>query len=148
MVCQACGASVVDGVHFCSRCGAQVVAAQPMYAAYPQPPVPTLSPRVQRNLQTLGILWCVFGVYRVISGLMGMFFLKVLRIAQFGGFDWPFGITSRHGALLPMWIDGLCPLIAVYTVCHGGLALFVGIQPADAQTMGQDVAILWRSSRC
>ena len=39
MVCQACGASVVDGVYFCSKCGAQVLAAQPTYAAYPQPPV-------------------------------------------------------------------------------------------------------------
>jgi len=74
MVCQACGTQVAEGVPFCSKCGAQVTPAQPVYAAYAQPPMPMYMSRVQRHLQTLGILWCVFGVYRVIGGLIGMFF--------------------------------------------------------------------------
>ena len=66
MVCQACGTPVVESVHFCPKCGAQVVMTSP---GQPQPPMyaglssnrlmPMYVPRVQRNLQTLGILWCV-----------------------------------------------------------------------------------------
>ncbi|WP_260735742.1 zinc ribbon domain-containing protein [Tunturiibacter lichenicola] len=137
MVCQGCGASVVDGVHFCARCGAQVVAAQPMYAAYPQPPVPTLAPRVQRNLQTLGILWCVFGAYRVIGGLMGMFFLKTFAFHNFGGFDWPFTHGMEHS-----WMGAMMPLIAAYIVVTAGLAVFVGYSLLTRRPWGRTFAII------
>ncbi len=73
--------SLAEGVHFCSKCG-QVVAAQPVYL---RPPMPMYLPRVQRNLQTLGVLWCVLGVYRVVSGLIGMVFLRAFHDAQFWG---------------------------------------------------------------
>jgi hypothetical protein len=137
MVCQGCGASVVDGVHFCSRCGAQVVAAHPTYAAYPQPPVPTLAPRVQRNLQTLGILWCVFGAYRVISGLAGMFFFKVFALHNFGGLDWPFNHSMEHS-----WMGAMVPLIAAYTVVTAGLAVFVGYSLLTRRPWGRTFAIV------
>src|ERR1700704_1337093 len=106
MVCQACGAPMTAEVHFCPRCGAQVMAAPPAYAAYPYPP-PLLAPipRVQRHLQTLGILWCVFGVYRVVSGLIGMFFLRAVSMRGFGG-DWPFGGHSM-GPFGPPWMTAL-----------------------------------------
>jgi hypothetical protein len=123
MVCQACGSSLVEGVHFCAKCGAQVAVAQPMYAAYPQQPLPMAAPRVQRNLQTLGVLWCVFGAYRIIGGLMGMFFLRAFAFRNFGGFDWPF---SNHSDLGHSWMAGLFPLIAAYTVVMAALAVFVG----------------------
>ncbi|WP_433975063.1 zinc ribbon domain-containing protein [Tunturiibacter lichenicola] len=138
MVCQGCGAPVVDGVHFCSRCGAQVVAAQPMYAAYPQPPVPTVVPRVQRNLQTLGILWCVFGAYRVISGLMGMFFLKVFAFHSFA-YDWPFNHQHVFGQ---PWTGALLPIVAAYTVVTAGLAVFVGYSLLTRRPWGRTFAII------
>lgn len=138
MVCQGCGASVVDGVHFCSRCGAQVVAAQPMYGAYPQPSVPTLAPRVQRNLQTLGILWCVFGAYRVIGGLMGMFFLKVFAFRTFA-YDWPFNHQHVFGQ---PWTGVLLPIVAAYTIVTAGLALFVGYCLLTRRPWGRTVAII------
>ena len=73
MVCQACGFAIGEGVHFCPRCGAQVVAAQPMagqpvYANYPPAQMYRPVPRVHRNLQLLGILWCAFGALRLLSG--------------------------------------------------------------------------------
>jgi len=141
MVCQGCGASVADGVHFCSRCGAQVVATQPMYAAYPQPPVPMLAPRVQRNLQTLGILWCVFGAYRIIGGLMGMFFLRAFAFRNFGGFDWPLNdhFFGTHG---PAWVGALLPLIAVYTVVAAALAVLVGYSLLTRRPWGRTLAIV------
>lgn len=81
MVCQVCG-SPVSGA-FCSRCGAQV-AQQPVpppgtpYGAVPPVygvPIPR-APRVPQHLQTLGILWLVFGVYRGFRGLAAALFLS------------------------------------------------------------------------
>ncbi len=140
MVCQACGASVVDGVYFCSKCGAQVLAAQPTYAAYPQPPVPVLVPRVQRHLQTLGVLWCAFGAYRFISGLMGMFFLHAFAGRGFGGYDWPF--NHSHGVFGQPWMASLLPVIAIYTVVMAGLALFVGYSLLTRRPWGRTLAIV------
>jgi hypothetical protein len=140
MVCQGCGALVADGVHFCSRCGAQVVAAQPMYTAYPQPPVPMAAPRVQRNLQTLGILWCVFGAYRVLSGLMGMFFLRAFAFRNFGGFDWPF--NNHYHGMEHSWMGALLPVVAFYTVVMAALAAFVGYSLLTRRPWGRTFAIV------
>src|SRR5258708_470631 len=123
MVCQACGAPIVDGVHFCSKCGVQVAAAQPIYSGYPRPLVPMAAPRVQRDLQTVGVLWCVFGAYRIIGGLIGMFFLRAFAFRNFGGFDWPF---NNHGGLEYSWMTALFPLIAAYTVVMAALASPLG----------------------
>ena len=83
MVCQACGAPVAEGVHFCSKCGAQVTARAAYVRRVSASSDADVCPaRVQRNLQTLGILWCVLGVYRVVSGLIGMIFLRALYDAQ------------------------------------------------------------------
>ena len=35
--------------------------------------------RVQRSIRTLGVLWCCFAAYRVMSGLIGMAFLPGVR---------------------------------------------------------------------
>ncbi len=137
MVCQACGAPVVESVHFCSKCGAQVTPAQPTYAAYPPPPMPMYLPRVQRNLQTLGILWCVLGVYRVVSGLIGMIFLRALATHNFGDDAWMFG-GRWHGPFAPMWMGGLWPVVAVATVFTAALALIAGFGLLNRRPWGQD----------
>jgi hypothetical protein len=138
MVCQACGTQVAEGVHFCSKCGAQVVAAPPMYA---RPPMPMYIPRVQRNLQTLGILWCVLGAYRVVSGLIGIFFLKALATHNFGDDAWMFG-GRFHGPFPPMWIGGLWPMIAVATIFAAALALVAGYGLLNRRPWGRIVAII------
>jgi ABC-type glycerol-3-phosphate transport system permease component len=140
MVCQACGAPVEEQVHFCPKCGVQMVAAQPTFAAYPPPPMHTQVPRVQRNLQALGILWCVFGAYRVISGLIGMFFL---RAVSFGGFGdgWPFD-GHAGGPFGPAWMASLLPVIAVYTIITAALALLVGYSLLTRRPWGRILAIV------
>jgi hypothetical protein len=138
MVCQACGTPVADGVHFCSKCGAQVVAAQQVYA---QPPMPMYLPRVQRHLQTLGILWCVFGVLRVISGLVGMIFLRAMSTHNFGDDAWMFG-GRWHGPLAPMWIGSLWPALAVTAVCAAALALIAGYGLLNRRPWGRVLAII------
>jgi hypothetical protein len=143
MVCQACGAPIGDGLYFCSQCGAKVAAAQPAYAAYPPPPsaAPMLRSRVQRHLQTLGILWCVFGVYRIVGGLIGMIAFRVFTWRGFGDGDWPFH-NHYHGGFGPTWMGSLLPLIAVYTVVMSGLALFVGYSLLTRRPWGRTLAIV------
>jgi hypothetical protein len=138
MVCQACGTPVADGVHFCSKCGAQVVAAQQVYA---QPPMPMYLPRVQRHLQTLGILWCVFGVLRVISGLVGMIFLRAMSTHNFGDDAWMFG-GRWHGPFAPMWIGSLWPVIAITAVFAAALALIAGYGLLNRRPWGRVLAII------
>ncbi len=140
MVCHACGAPVADGVHFCTKCGAQVVAAQPMYAAYPPPAVPMYMNRVQRHLQTLGILWCVFAGYRILGGLVGMFALRMFTMRGFGA-DWPFN-NHYHGGFGPAWMGALLPFIAVYTVAMAALAVLVGYSLLTRRPWGRTLAVI------
>jgi hypothetical protein len=142
MVCQACGASVTGEVHFCPKCGAQMVAAQPTYAAYPPPAaMPMYVPRVQRHVQTLGILWCVFGAYRVVSGLLGMFFLRAVSMHGFGGDSWPFGGSFDHG-FGSSWMSALLPVVAVVTVAAALLAFLVGYSLLTRRPWGRVLAII------
>ena len=142
MVCQACGAAIAEGVHFCSRCGAQVVATPPMYQAYQQPPMPLYVPvpRVPRHLQSLGVLWCLFGVYRIVGGLFGMFFFRVATIHTRFGSEWPFG--PMGGSFGPQWMNAMLPLIATAVAISAGLALLVGYSLLTRRPWGRTLAII------
>jgi hypothetical protein len=139
MVCRTCGASLAGEVNFCTACGTQMVAAKPMYAAYPPTP---LVPRVQRNLQALGILWCVFGAYRIVAGLMGMFVLRVMTLRSFGSEGWPLGGYHHYRSYGPSWLSALLPVIAVYTVCVATMALLVGYSLLTRRPWGRTLAIV------
>jgi hypothetical protein len=97
-------------------------------------------PRVQRNLQTLGILWCVLGVYRVVTGLIGVIFLRAFTTHNFGD-SWMFG-GRFHGPFPPMWFGGLWPVIAVATVFTAALALVAGYGLLNRRPWGRIVAII------
>lgn len=141
MVCQTCGTSIGEGVHFCPKCGAQITAAQPVYRGYPHPLMPMYIPRVQRNLQTLGILWCVLGVYRVVVGLFGIIFLRAFTTHNFGDDAWMFG-GRWHGPFPPMWFSGLWPLVAGATIFTAALALIAGYGLLQRRPWGRVVAII------
>src|SRR3981189_2298574 len=138
MVCQACGTPIAQGVHFCSKCGAQVGMPQPMYA---QPPLPVYLPRAPPPPQTLGILWWVLGVYRVVTGLIAMIFFRALTTHNFGNDAWMFG-GRFHGAMPPMWMAGLWPVIAVTTIFAAVLALVAGYGLLNRRPWGRIVAII------
>ncbi len=138
MICRACGTPIADGVHFCSKCGAQVGMPQPMY---PRPPMPMYLPRVHRHLQTLGILWSVLGVYRVVTGLIAMIFFRALTTHNFGNDAWMFG-GRFHGPFPPIWMAGLWPLIAATTVFTAALALVAGYGLLNRAPWGRMVAII------
>lgn len=146
MVCQACGNTVEAGVNFCPRCGASAAASvppgpppPPQYAAYPQTPPPAYAlrpPRVQRNLQMLGILWCLFGAYRVISGLIAIFVLQVWSFRSFGG-GWEWG--RRMG---PHWMGPILPFIALIATVTAVLAFFVGFSLLRRRPWGRVLGIV------
>lgn len=152
MVCQACGNPVEAGVNFCPRCGAPVPAPvppgpppPPQYAAYPQTPLPAYAlrpPRVQRNLQMLGILWCIFGAYRVISGLIAIFVLQVWSFRSFGG-GWGWGARMGPGMHMgPHWMGPILPFIALIATITAVLAFFVGFSLLRRRPWGRTLAIV------
>jgi membrane protein insertase Oxa1/YidC/SpoIIIJ len=98
-------------------------------------------PRVHRHLQTLGILWCVFGVLRVVSGLIGAFFLRAFTTHRFGDDSWMFG-GHWHGPFTPMWMGSLWPLIVVATVFSAALALVVAYSLMTRRPWGRILAVI------
>jgi hypothetical protein len=145
MVCQACGSPVAADVHFCPKCGTQVAAApppnQPMYPpAYP-PMYMARPPRVQRNLQTLGILWCVFGAYRVIAGMVGIIALRVMSERQFNHYGWTWH-ANFHGLFWPPWMSAVVPLVLVATAVTAFLALIAGYGLLTRKPWGRVLGIV------
>lgn len=141
MVCQSCGTALENGVCFCPRCGAQVVAqAAPPPTGYtgyvPYPPVVGL-PRVHRHLQTTGILWCIYGAYRVLAGLFGLF---IFREMAWHRFDWngPFGWGGMHG---PPWM-ALMPVLVTVGVVMAGLAFVAGYSLLTRRPWGRMLTIV------
>jgi len=96
-------------------------------------------PRVQRHLQTLGTLWCVYGIYRLITGFFGMFFVHAFAGRHWGGWDGgPWGNWGMHG---PPWL-ALLPVIATITVVMSALALFAGFGLLRRKPWGRILAIV------
>ena len=144
MVCQACGNPVEAGVHFCPRCGAAIAAAPAPPPAYPPPyPPMVIAPerRVQRNLRTLGILWCLFGAYRVLAGLIGIFVLGIATSRSFGGEPWMWG-GGFHAPFAAPWMTALLPLIAIVSVVDALLAFLVAFSLTTRQPWGRVIGII------
>ncbi|GAC1355297.1 MAG: hypothetical protein NVSMB3_00260 [Acidobacteriaceae bacterium] len=88
-------------------------------------------------------MWCVFGAYRVIGGLLGIFFLRAVSSHGFG--DWPF-----HGHMPPQlphaWLGFLLPVIATMTIASAALAFATGFSLLSrrpwARTLGIVAAVL------
>lgn len=149
MVCQACSAEIGRDVRFCPKCGAPVAytqapSQQPLASGYAlgygsQQLRPRL--RVTRNLQATGILWCVFGAYRVIGGLIGMFFLQAWATRGFGSESWPFG--GHMGPQFPQaWMGVLVPVVATYTIVSASLAFVTGYGLLTRRRWGRTLAIV------
>ena len=78
MYCSNCGASIIPGQNFCSKCGQQFVTAAP--PPVPEPPVETRpapvsygQSRVEKHVRILAILWLVVSVVRLVAAF-GLWF--------------------------------------------------------------------------
>jgi hypothetical protein len=105
----------------------------------PPPMMPFIS-RIQRHLQTLGVLWLILGAYRIITGLIGMFVLRAVTMRGFGS-NWPF--KGHFGGLFgPPWMAALLPVVAVVTIAAAGLAFLVGYSLLTRRPWGRVLAII------
>lgn len=106
MFCSNCGASLVHGQNFCSKCGKQVVAAVNPPPAEPpveSPRAPVLSypSRIERHNRILGILWLVVSLVRLVPAV-GLWFGSGIAMHfipfPFHAFVWP--VAGFIGAFL------------------------------------------------
>jgi hypothetical protein len=158
MVCQSCGYSAVQDA-FCSRCGARVQAAPPnatpnsnqnpvpMYGVPPgvPPPIPyqpAYQPRVERHVQTLGILWCVYGAYRALGGIVAAAILMGLSTPGFFG-DWG-GMRNSPFPFMPHFpfMGVLGVFVAVVTLVFAALSFLVGFSLLNRKPWGRVLAMV------
>lgn len=97
-------------------------------------------PRVQRNLQTLGILWCAFGAYRIIGGLIGIFAVRIMSERQFDRYGWTWH-ANFHGPFGPPWMGSIIPFIAIVAAVAAVLAFLVGFSLLRRKPWGRMLAI-------
>ena len=135
MVCPSCGSpfGTEAEARFCPKCGTAIpgssassgpppTSGPPYPAGYPVPLIPDR--RVSRNLQILGLLWCIFGAYRVIAGLVGMLFLRAFAMHGYGHGWFMHGGMPPH--LPPGMLAVIIPFVATYTIVTAALSIFVG----------------------
>lgn len=151
MVCQRCGSPVERA--FCSNCGAPVTpqagpvppAPPPAYGAVPPAygaphamPV-VLVPRVPRHVQTLGILWCIYGAYRAAAGTFAVLFLLGISTPAFLG-----GIGARGLPILPFApvMSGLAAVAGVFILLSSCLAFITGYALLSRRPWGRTLAIV------
>jgi zinc-ribbon domain len=106
MFCNNCGASVIPGQNFCSKCGKQLVGevvqppTEPPVEARTDP-LPPVQSRVEKHTRILAILWLVISILGLARGF-GIFFggSIALHFIPFPmrAFIWP--IAGAIGALL------------------------------------------------
>lgn len=152
MICAQCGAAMVQDARFCARCGAPVVirAAPPEGFGTPVGRAPMGGPaaaygggwatgwgRVARQARTLGVLWCCFAGWRLLSGLLALVAFRtfVLGHGRFGGWFFP------QGPPMP-WMAGLMPVIVGATVMGSALSLLAGWALLTRQSWARVLAIV------
>jgi hypothetical protein len=139
MVCPSCGNPVLTEVYFCPKCGAQVMPATPVTP----PSAYTLRvPRVRRNLQSLGVVWCLFGAYRIIEALVGIFVLRIVTLRNFGSEGWIRDGWARGGHFYGPWMSVLLPIIALAAITTSILAFLVGFALLTRKPWGRVLAIV------
>ena len=143
MLCTACGCEQVPG-QFCRQCGArlaapaaipqQQMAYQQGYNPYAAALAAQQCMRVRQNLQPLGITWIVFGVYRIVMGLVGSFLLHNMVHG---------GLFSDAPPFLPHLLGSMVPVIMGLTVVMGAGSIVVGYGLLARQSWGRILAIIF-----
>ena len=136
MVCQSCG-NPVEGA-FCSKCGAPVPVPPPPVYGVPQPIM--VAPRVQQHLQLLGVFWCVYGAYRVMTGIFAVLILMGISAPGFlSGFGVPRGLPFMQ--FFP-WMSGLGAVVVVVSAIRAVLAITAGVSLLMRKSWGRILAIV------
>jgi apolipoprotein N-acyltransferase len=139
MFCSNCGASLVPGQNFCSKCGQQVVAeVKPPAPELPiearSAPLPPAQSRIEKHTKILAILWLVISIVRLVPAFglwfgsgIGMHFVPFPMRALF----WPIAgvigaflfATSIAGLLAGWGLLNYRPWARMLTLVLGVIAL-------------------------
>ena len=134
MFCASCGQPIAGPGAFCTQCGTRaqgstVLAVMPM------------RPRVQGHLQTLGILWFVYGAYRAVTGVFAVLVLAHIMprvgLGQWGipgEGPWAFGRFPFMGAIMGV--------VLVHSFVSVLLALITGYGLTIRAPWGRVLAII------
>ncbi len=113
MYCSGCGQPVAPNLPACSNCGKP--AAQMPSLGFP------LSNRVQRNIQTLAVLWLVYSLFAILAWFVAIPFLSLIFSHGSHGFGGPRDFP------LPMSLHWILPLATIVIYVRGALGIMVGI---------------------
>lgn len=135
MYCSACGQMNAPNATICSQCGRAmhtVAASAPVSAATP---VPVFSDRVERHIQTVGVLWLVYAL----MGVLGWFIAIPILTGIFGhGHGFPF-----HHRMFPfMGFPAFIPFITAIVLFRSGLQILTGIVLLMRVRWGRILAIV------
>lgn len=153
MNCPTCSAPA-EG-QFCSRCGARVPPpggyqyqppVAPPAAGYGPPAQPyayppaVYVPRVQNHLKTLGILWCIYGGYRLLTGIAASVFLMGMSHNHF--FDQFRPERAFPFAFMTPMMGSLAVIVLVVVIFAAALAFFTGFSLLHRKSWGRTLAIV------
>ena len=132
MVCPTCGGPVEDA--FCPRCG------RSLYVRTPQPLRLYGPPRVVRHLHTLGILWCIYGVYRIARSVLAAL---ILMGVSSPGFLRSWG-SVRIFPFLPYnpWIAGAANFLVIVTLIGAVISFAVGFALLQRKPWARTLALV------
>jgi hypothetical protein len=84
----------------------------------------------------MGVLWCVFALYRLVEGLIGLYFLRAATGHSRLNDSWPFG-----SPFVAPWTAALLPVVAVILSVSVLLSLLVGYALLSRRPWGRVLAI-------
>jgi len=136
MNCKACGLDQVSGAVFCRQCGTRL--------ASEAAPHPTANPaanyfqqqtlRVHQNLQPLGILWIIFGIYRILAIWVGVAIIHHLAYS---------GLFNDAPPFLPHMLASFMPMLAILTTLMGACSIITGYALLTRKPWGRILAIVF-----
>jgi hypothetical protein len=128
MVCMKCGCEQGFAAQYCRECGTRLgmtAGRARMWVGAMPPP----QPRVLQNLQPLGLMWCVFGAYRLLSVVVAATAVHALSAAGvFSGF--------------PQLVTQFMPLLVGMTLLTSGAAMLTGYGLLTRRPWARPLAIV------
>jgi len=131
--CQYCGKSVDDGARFCTGCGKQQASAPALTG-------PEVAARkMASHVKILGILWIVYSIFRVLTGIWTLAFSKYMlpmmsNILQTGQNPLPFSLVDM--------MRGVYAFSFAYSVVMGAVGLVAAWALLQRATWGRVAAIV------
>jgi hypothetical protein len=91
--------------------------------------------RVGENLQPLGIVWYLFGAYRIVTGLVGAIALHTMA-------NGPWFARGDAPPFLPELFSSLVPVVFAMSLCMGLLAILTGYGLLTRRPWARTLAIV------